>query len=73
MKLNKYLKYNMKTPKEKAKELFRKVYLLDHKVWQDTAKQCALIMVDEMINEFDSLEHYRIDYWYEVKQEINNL
>ncbi|CAB4147626.1 hypothetical protein UFOVP516_38 [uncultured Caudovirales phage] len=63
----------MKTPQEKAKELFRKVYLLDHKIWQDTAKQIALIMVDEMINEFDSLEHYRIDYWYEVKEEINKL
>ena len=79
MKLNKYLKYNMKTPKEKAKELFRKVYLLDHKVWQDTAKQCALIMVDEMINEYpnqcpkDSYEYERHLYWQEVRNEINNL
>ena len=63
----------MMTPQEKAKELFRKVYFLDSKIWQDTAKQIALIMVDEMINEFDSLEHYRIDYWYEVKEEINKL
>jgi hypothetical protein len=63
----------MKTPQEKAKELFRKVYFLDSKIWQDTAKQIALIMVEEMINEFDSLEHYRIDYWYEVKEEIQKL
>lgn len=60
----------MKTPQEKAKELFRKVYFLDSKIWQDTAKQIAILMIDEMINEFDSLEHYRIDYWYEVKEEI---
>lgn len=33
----------------------------------------ALSVVDEMINEFDSLEHYRIDYWYEVKEEIQKL
>lgn len=63
----------MKTPQEKAKELFRKVYYLDSKIWQDTAKQIAIIMADEMINEFDSLEHYRIDYWYEVKNEIEKL
>ena len=63
----------MKTPQEKARELFRKVYLLDHKIWQDTAKQIVLIMVGEIINEFDLLENYRIDYWYEVKEEINKL
>jgi hypothetical protein len=58
------------TPKEKAEELFRKVYLLDHKVWQDTAKQCVLIMVDEI------LEECRLErdwYWEEVKQELENL
>jgi len=62
----------MKTPKEKAKELFKKVYLLDHKVWQDTAKQCALIMVDEFLEMVDEESLY-FEYWEEVKNEINNL
>ena len=39
------------TPKEKSEELFRKIYILDHKIWQDTAKQCALIVVDEILNQ----------------------
>lgn len=64
----------MKTTQEKAKELFRKVYLLDHKIWQDTAKQIALIMVDEIIKSHT----YRLsielkNYWNEVKEEINKL
>ena len=45
------------------------------------AKQCALVAVEEIISgyEFDSLEieHKRImdsiNFWDEVKQEINNL
>lgn len=66
----------MKTPQEKAKELFRKVYLLDHKIWQDTAKQIALIMADEMINnvsKYDILELTDVKYWNEVRNEINKL
>ena len=39
------------TPKEKAEELFRKIYILDHKIWQDTAQQCALIVVNELLEE----------------------
>lgn len=62
----------MKTPQEKAKELFRKVYLLDHKVWQDTAKQIALIMVDEILEMVDEESLY-FEYWQEVKEEINKL
>ena len=59
----------MKTPQEKAKELFRKVYLLDHKIWQDTAKQIALIMIDEILGMVDEDSLY-FDYWVEVKEEI---
>ena len=62
----------MKTPQEKAKELFRKVYLLDHKVWQDTAKQIALIMVDEILGMVDEESLYS-QYWDEVKEEIQKL
>ena len=51
-----------------------------YKSWEQ-AKQCALIAVDEIINgyEFDSLdiEHKRImdniNFWDEVKQEIEKL
>ena len=73
------------TPKEKAKQLFRKFYILDHKIWQDTAKQCALIAIDEILENVDyffkELEkdnlpnkfNDEIEYWNEIKQEINNL
>ena len=51
-----------------------------YKSWEQ-AKQCALIAVDEILNgyEFDSLdiEHKRImdniNFWDEVKQEIEKL
>ena len=67
------------TPKEKAWNIFFQFKNIpdkwkNEKVFQNYyAKQCALLAVDELINEFDSLEHYRIDYWYEVKQELNKL
>jgi hypothetical protein len=73
------------TPKEKAIELIDK-FKLKHKFFTNsfiktTAKQCALISVDEILNgyEFDSLDikHKRImdniNYWDKVKQEIENL
>lgn len=63
----------MMTPKEKAKELFRKVYFLDSKIWQDTAKEITLIMVNEIINnasKYDMLELTDVKYWNEVKEEI---
>jgi hypothetical protein len=69
------------TPKEKAIELFKKYYCLENnskkriKVIEfDTAKQCALIAIDEMLE-----SHYKLlsgvntttyKYWEEVKQEI---
>jgi hypothetical protein len=75
------------TPKEKAKEIFNKYekklmydynnyhykYNLEH------CKQCALIAVDEMINFFINLSnegftfYSSIEYWQEVKQEIEKL
>ena len=75
------------TPKEKAKELVDK-FKLKHKFFTDsfiktTAKQCALIAVDEIIefmevDNFDSntcywANHSKMQYWQEVKQEIENL
>jgi hypothetical protein len=62
------------TPKEKAKELFNKMYFIDDPMGNypmcfETAKQCALIAVDEIIKEvvLSSM------YWQEVKQEIQAL
>ena len=78
------------TPKEKAEELLNKYYieLKEHKGLYDieTAKQCALIAVDEIIKcnptnprKWDYVEDYtimvdaEIQYWQEVKQEIEKL
>jgi hypothetical protein len=64
------------TPKEKAQELVDKMY---HYQWREKqrAKECALIAVDEVI---DQCWDYReidlglaLDYWREVKQEIEKL
>jgi hypothetical protein len=67
------------TPKEKAKELFDKMYMVDDPMGNypmcfDTAKQCALIAIDEVIDNIeDDYMHYELDWWQEVKQEINKL
>ena len=81
------------TPKEKAIELYNKflnpsgdTYLygmLEH----ESAKECALIAVDELIESFNSIYDASIrniekysgakygmkDYWTDVKQEIEKL
>ena len=65
------------TPKEKAIELFEKMY---YKMQpdelgkdQESAKQCALIAVDEILSEYWSHNTKRRDWWQEVKQEIEKL
>ena len=74
------------TPKEKAKELFDRfdfIYsydglgIMDDEFTKDDRKQCALIAVQELI---DQCHGYReidlgmsLDYWEEVKQEIEKL
>ena len=71
------------TPKEKAIELVNKyLQIYDGRVIQ--AKQCAIILLEEILDE--SLQIFRIcgqdkdedcamvvEYWQEVKQEIENL
>ena len=76
------------TPKDKAIELYikyidayndRNLQVSDYKF----AKQCALLAVDEIIefmevDDFDSdtcywANHSKMQYWIEVKQEINKL
>ncbi len=61
------------TPKEKAKELFKKYSKgKDEHGWflcefDSCAKQCAIIAVNELIKETGS------KYWYNVKSEIEKL
>jgi hypothetical protein len=59
------------TPKEKAKELINK-FNIPHP-FQKLAKQCALICVDEILNEYWSHDTKRRDWWRQVKTEIENL
>jgi hypothetical protein len=72
------------TPKEKAEELvnrymnLNKVKLSDYSViYTPTAKQCALIAIDEMIKQqqiqFDEMIWSCVGYWKEVKEEILKL
>jgi hypothetical protein len=69
----------MKTPKEKAEELFAKYVFLtisdmSNENFNQT-KQCALVAVDEVLNEenhFIQTDAHLL-YWEQVKQEIENL
>jgi hypothetical protein len=71
------------TPEEKAKELFNKMDMIiytDQDNWKSQCKQCALIAVDEILNikpnnPFIVNGYYKepIQYWREVKQEIEKL
>jgi hypothetical protein len=69
-------------PKEKAEELIKKFSFntrcfSETKGWEDSffdAKQCALIAVDEMIEELIVTDFAnRFSYWQQVKQEIEKL
>jgi len=73
------------TPKEKAIKLVEafwdKITNDDDGDRYDAAKQCALIAVDEIIKELPQVYIHplgtymntKIEYWQEVKQEINNI
>ncbi len=72
------------TPKEKAQELFNKMFsppncvISLHRQSGRTflAKQCALIAVDEIIKYCPNKPDYEFDpieYFNKVKQEIENL
>jgi hypothetical protein len=65
------------TPKEKAEELFYKFY--ETVTFFDETKKCALIAVAEVIsanphsNPFNTDVYSTMDYWQEVKKEIENF
>jgi len=73
------------TPIEKAIDLVSKFFNNDFKnitsfeCAEDEAKKCALIAVDEMINEIKEFDdefgfsESRLNYWQEVKEEIEKL
>jgi hypothetical protein len=65
------------TPKEKAKELVDKYSFVEiqHYTSMFEVKQCALIAVDEILNNdgFTRFDIYLTEYWQQVKQEIINL
>jgi hypothetical protein len=71
------------TPKEKAREIFNKMYTVEDPMGKypmcfDSAKECALIAVDEILNQdkgaFDITEaEYHFSYWNNVQEEIVNL
>ena len=62
------------TPKEKAEELVERLYGCAE-INEYTAKRCALIAVDEILNlaSFYNDTQGEVTYWQEVKQEIENL
>jgi hypothetical protein len=64
------------TPKEKAIELVDKMY---HYQWREKqrAKECALIAVQELIDQCWSYREIdlgmSLEYWEEVREEIEKL
>jgi len=63
------------TPKEKAKELINKFDKAVNTNSNTPLKKCALVAVDEIINNKNGSLEYEsdIEYWKEVKQEIGLL
>ena len=64
------------TPKEKAIELVEDMHDAPETGYNEHAKVCALVAVDEILNHHSQEQGlYRIDtyYWQEVKQEIEKL
>jgi len=67
------------TPKDKAVDLIDKMrvicLIIDDYVYKSTVKQCALTVVDELIELSMYTDGYYgwVDYWEEVKIEIEKL
>lgn len=66
----------MLNPKEKAQQLYNKYYqiLCESSSRKHDTLECALIMVDEILN-INSVDkdYFLSNYWEEVKQEIEKL
>jgi hypothetical protein len=63
------------TPKEKAIDLVEDMHDAPEMGYNEHAKQCALIAVDEIMNVIIGSYDYELEkiYWKEVKQEIEKL
>jgi hypothetical protein len=66
------------TPKEKAEQLVNKMFNWiqgGSVIEYETAKECALIAVDEILKvaSFYNDSQAEVTYWQEVKQEIEKL
>lgn len=74
------------TPKEQAEELFQKFLkegikqinsTINRLIRKNIVKQCALIAVDELLEQCNDYREIDLgksyDYWYEVKQELHYL
>ena len=64
------------TPQEKAGELVERFASMENNANSfEYDKQCALIAVDEIIEneKIDNLEDNNLSYWQEVKTEIEKL
>jgi len=63
------------TPKEKAVELYEKMYYAIHidgnQDYKDSADRATLIAVNEVLNTL--FQHNEIDYWKEVREEVKKL
>ena len=60
------------TPKEKAKELFHRMYF--ETTTKHYGKQCALIAVDEILSmKIVRKDDLTNEYWESVKQEIEKI
>ena len=66
------------TPKEKAEEITLKYYKLGEHLYipMSFAKQCALILVNSILDKsiyYFNNDDLFLEYYQEVKQEINKL
>ena len=65
------------TPKEKAQQLRDKFYFETYNAGLEEAKDCALIVVNEIIEEcdkfFEAISKDRKQYWEKVKKELIEL
>jgi hypothetical protein len=65
--------------KERAEEIYSKCYIICQEYTEEIqcsiqAKQCALVAVDEILkNDTIFLYVHHLDFWKEVKQEIEKL
>ena len=63
------------TPREKASQLIVDFQLKCKSLEYEEAVQCALIAVDEIINNdgFTQFDDYLTEYWNEVKKELEGM